>query len=122
MISRARLVPSQRLTAAACKMEARRQKVLTHGREEIDHLGILRKIGFVLNTAWDHRNIAGLHCSLLVTNAKIHCAFDHPHKLLMRMRVSGGTRTSLYAPVDHCALFAGYDTAPDFIGNLLLRH
>jgi hypothetical protein len=50
----------------------------------------------VLDTAWDHRNVAGLHCSLHVTNAKIHSAFDHPHKLLMRMLVSGGTRTGLY--------------------------
>jgi hypothetical protein len=76
----------------------------------------------LLNTAWDHRNIAGLHRSLLVTNTEIHCSFDHPHKLLVQMLVSGSKRASLYAPLDHCALFARYDTTPDFVGNLLLRH
>src|SRR5436305_1443895 len=48
------------------------KKVLAHGSEEIDHLGILWKISFVLNSPWDHRNVAGFHCSLLVANAKIH--------------------------------------------------
>src|ERR1700745_3289905 len=109
MVSAAIMTPAKGSRLQHVRWRRAGKKVLAHGREEIDHLGILRKIGFVLDTAWDHRNVARLHCSLLVTNAKIHCAFDHPHKLLMRMLVSGGTRTTLYAPVNHCALFARYD-------------
>jgi hypothetical protein len=40
----------------------------------------------------------------------------------MRMLVSGCMRARLYSPVNHCALFAGYDAAPDFVSNLLLLH
>src|SRR5215510_2392797 len=40
----------------------------------------------------------------------------------MRMLVSGGMRARLYSPVDQCALLAGYDAAPDLVGDLLLGH
>jgi hypothetical protein len=40
----------------------------------------------------------------------------------MGMLVSGNVRARHYSPVDHCALFAGYDAALDFVGNALLRH
>jgi hypothetical protein len=53
---------------------------------------------FVLDPAGDHRDVAGLHRSLLVADPKIHRAFDHPHKLLMRMLVSSRMRARLYSP------------------------
>ena len=28
----------------------------------------------------------------------------------------------LHSPINHCALCAGYDAAPNLVGNLLLRH
>ena len=98
------------------------EEILTHRSEEVDHLRIFREEGFVLDSTGYHCDISRLKCSLLGPNPEANCAFNHRNKLLLRMLVSGGMRASLHSPIDHRALFAGYDAAANLVGDLFLGH
>ena len=57
------------------------QKVLTHRGEEVDHLCVLGKEGFVLDPTGYHDDAFRFDGSLLTTKSESDCAFDHPNEL-----------------------------------------
>jgi hypothetical protein len=82
---------------------------------EVDHLRILWKVGFVLDATGYDGEVSRFNCSLLGTDPQSDRVFNYPNKLLLRMLVSGSVGTRLNSPIDHRALFAGYDAAANLV-------
>ena len=98
------------------------QKILAHRSEEVDHLCILGKKDFCSIPPGITARSPGLNVRSSVPIRKPSCAFNHPNKLLMRVPVHGDMRVRLHSPIDHRALFAGYDATANLVGDLLLGH
>jgi hypothetical protein len=52
----------------------------------------------VLDASWNHGNVTGINHAPLGGNAGFALSFDHPHDLLVRMRMCRSVRTRLDVP------------------------
>src|SRR6516165_6675852 len=110
-----------RLRRTHIRRRAPGEKIFPRRREDVHDLGVFGEKTFVLGAAGNDCDIARVHRTLLVADAEIHLALEHPNDLLVRMLMRARMRARLdFPPHDH-SMLAGKNAALDFVIDALPR-
>src|SRR5437870_3298717 len=69
------------------RWRASTEKVLAWWHKHVHNLAVLSAPSLVLDASWNYSNISGIEHAALATDAEFHSALEHPHDLLVRMRM-----------------------------------
>jgi hypothetical protein len=88
-----------------------RQEVPAHRGEQVDHLRILWKKGAVSDTTGYHGEVSRFNVRSSVPIRKLIAPLITQTNCSLRTFMGGNVHARFHPPIDHRALFAGYDAA-----------